>query len=133
MQLTSPDFKNNETLPAIFTCDGDGANPTLIIDGAPTAAKSLVLIVDDPDAPSGNFVHWIMWNIPADTKIIPQNKTPQYIPPCPPSGTHRYFFKIFALDTVLNLDSSADKSKLLVAMNGHVVDTAELIGLYKKK
>lgn len=141
MRITSPDFGNNQIIPASFTCDGEDINPSLVIEDIPKEAKSLVLIVDDPDAPMGTWVHWVVYDIPV-TNRISQNSIPgkqgindfrkkDYGGPCPPSGTHRYFFKIYALDTTLNLEEGISKEALEEAMQGHILDKAELIGLYK--
>lgn len=105
MIIKSPDFKNNQRIPSRFTCDGKDINPTLVFEDIPKNSKSLVLIVDDPDAPMGTWVHWTLWNIPKDTKIIEENSKPKgaiegitsfgkpgYGGPCPPNGVHRYFF-----------------------------------------
>ncbi|MCK9614114.1 MAG: YbhB/YbcL family Raf kinase inhibitor-like protein [Candidatus Omnitrophica bacterium] len=142
MKLTSPDFKNNEYLPKKFTCDGKAINPSLNIESIPDNAKSLALIVDDPDAPAGTFIHWIVFDIPVTNKIaentapgkqgITSSRTKEYVSPCPPSGTHRYFFKIYALDTMLNLKEGITKQELEAAMKGHIVAQAEMIGLYKR-
>ena len=143
MKITSPEFKNSQSIPAKFTCQGQGVNPALIITDIPPAAKSLVLFMDDPDAPSGNFVHWVVYDIPVIGRIQ-ENSVPgkqgsndaggiSYVSPCPPSGTHRYFFKIYALDKMFNLDEGLSKSSLESAMSGHILDQAELIGLYKKR
>lgn len=142
MKLTSPDFKNNEYIPKKFTCDGQGINPGLVIDGVPSQAKSLVLIVDDPDAPAGTFVHWVVFDIPVTGKIE-ENSIPgkqgvntagelNYVSPCPPSGTHRYFFKIYALDNFLNIAEGVTKQELEKAIKNYILDKAELIGLYKR-
>lgn len=142
MKLTSPDFKNNEYIPKKFTCDGQGINPGLVIDGVPSQAKSLVLIVDDPDAPAGTFVHWVVFDIPVTGKIE-ENSIPgkqgvntagelNYVSPCPPSGVHRYFFKIYALDNFLNIAEGVTKQKLEKAIKNYILDKAELIGLYKR-
>ena len=142
MKLTSPDFEPGKLIPKKFTCDGDDINPTLMIEGIPTETKSLALIVDDPDAPLGTWVHWVVYDIPVVSRIE-ENSIPgkqgindfgrnEYGGPCPPSGTHRYFFKIYALDTELALGEGVDKKALEEAMQGHIVDQAELIGLYKK-
>jgi Raf kinase inhibitor-like YbhB/YbcL family protein len=142
MKLTSPEFENNQFIPVKFTCEGEDANPALIIDGIPAQTKSLALIVDDPDAPIGTWVHWVVYDIPV-TPHIRENSLPgtqglnnlgqkTYHGPCPPSGTHRYFFKIYALDTRLDLPPGASKGELEKAMKGHIVDKTELIGLYKK-
>ncbi len=145
MRLTTPSFENNGTMPRDFTCDGRGVNPPLKISEVPAGTKSLALIVDDPDASSGDWVHWLLWNIsPGNTDIIedsiPLGATqgttsygkPGWGSPCPPNGTHRYFFKIYALDTEISLNSKAKKSDLLEAMNGHILERTELVGLYKR-
>lgn len=142
MKITSPEFESGKYMPAKFTCDGGDINPTLIIEGIPKEAKSLVLIVDDPDAPRGTWVHWVVYDIPIRERID-ENSVPgkqgmndsggrTYHGPCPPSGTHRYFFKIYALDNVLNLNEGIRKPDLEKAMQGHILDKAELIGLYKR-
>jgi Raf kinase inhibitor-like YbhB/YbcL family protein len=146
MQLQSSAFGNNQSIPAKYTCDDGNVNPPLQISEVPAAAKSLVLIVGDPDAASGNWSHWLVWNIDPTTREITENSVPigasegrtdsgkpGYDGPCPPSGTHRYFFILSALDTVLDLSSDADKTDLEKAMDGHTIDQATLIGLYAKK
>jgi len=144
MQIISPHFQNNTMIPKKFTCQGDDINPTLLIRGVPSATKSLALIVDDPDAPMGTWVHWVVFDVPATIMEIKENSVPGkqghtdsgkncYHGPCPPSGTHRYFHKIYALDTVLNLKEGITKKELEKAMEGHILDKAELIGLYKKE
>jgi len=140
MKLTSPDFKNKEKIPIRFTGDGEDINPNLIIENIPENAKSLVLIVDDPDCPGG-WNHWVVWNIKIINNIkensIPgiQGKTGwgtnRYKGPKPPSGTHRYFFRILALDAVLNLREGSIREELEEAMKGHILDKTELIGLYR--
>lgn len=145
MQITSSTFTNNKAIPKKYTCDGENVNPELNFSDISKEAKSLVLIMDDPDAPAGTWTHWTLWNIdPKTTKIgersIPSGATegttsfgkPGYGGPCPPSGTHRYFFKLFALDTILDLKSQADVSKLEKAIEGHRVGRAELVGLYSR-
>lgn len=142
MKLTSPDFKNNEFIPKKFSGEGQDINPALIIENAPEAARSLVLIVDDPDAPVGLWTHWVVYDIPVTTAMS-ENTIPgkqglntagnlNYHGPMPPSGTHRYFFKIFALDTELGLPEGARREAVEKAMRGHVLDKAEIIGLYKR-
>ena len=146
MRLESSAFENNSFIPSKYTCDGENVNPPLKISGVPQKAKSLVLIVDDPDAPRGTWVHWTVWNISSQTTEIAENSVPQgavegmtdfgkpgYGGPCPPSGTHRYFFKIYALDTNLNLGSSAQVRDLKKAIENHILDKAELIGLYSRR
>jgi len=116
-QITSPVFENNGFIPKKYTCDGVDINPQLLIANVPSETKSLALIVDDPDAPAGTWVHWVVWNISPQTHEIKENSVPNganqglndfrkrsYGGPCPPSGTHRYFFKLYALDTILTLD-----------------------------
>ena len=143
MKITSPEFQNNQLMPGKFTCDGEDINPALNIEGVPEGTKSLALIMDDPDAPMGTWVHWVVFDIPVISEIK-ENSVPgkqgnntagrkQYHGPCPPSGTHRYFFKIYALDTVLNLNEGITKSQLEKAMESHILDKAELIGLYKRR
>jgi len=143
MRITSPDFENNQFIPKKFTCQGEDVNPSLIIEGIPKETKSLALIMDDPDAPMGTWVHWVVFDIPVINRIE-ENSIPgkqgrnnfgreNYGGPCPPSGTHRYFFKVYALDTVLNLAEGISKGALEKAMQGHILDKAELIGLYKKQ
>ncbi|MFH1201898.1 MAG: YbhB/YbcL family Raf kinase inhibitor-like protein [Candidatus Omnitrophota bacterium] len=143
MKITSPEFEHNQSIPAKFTCQGEGINPTLVIEGVPEGAKSLALIMDDPDAPIGTWVHWVVFDMPILSRIE-ENSVPgklgatssgrrDYGGPCPPSGTHRYFFKIYALDALLNLKEGVTKGALEKAMAGHILDKAELIGLYKKR
>ena len=126
----------------LFTCQGDDVNPELIIEGLPDGVKTLALIVDDPDAPMGTWVHWVVYDIPVITKIE-ENSIPgkqggndfgrkNYGGPCPPSGTHRYFFKLYALDTLLDLPEGINKEDLEGVIQGHILDKTELVGLYKK-
>ncbi len=144
MKITSPDFTNMGKLPSRASCDGEGVNPALQIFDVPANAKSLVLIVDDPDAPRGIFTHWLVWNINPQTKTIAQNSVPDgatqgtnsggsigYFPACPPSGTHRYIFTIYAIDAILDLSSSATADILKRALEGHILDQAQIIGLYR--
>lgn len=142
MKLTSPDFQNNEIIPSKFTCNGENISPELQINDIPKNAKSLALIMDDPDAPAGTWIHWVVWNIPITNTIkedsslgregITSFRTKGYGGPCPPSGTHRYFFKLFALDTTLNLLDSTTAKDLENGMKGHIIAKAELIGKYSK-
>jgi len=142
MNLTSPDFKDNGFMPKKFTCQGDNLSPTLLIESVPEQAERLALIVDDPDAPVDTWVHWVVYNIPALSRIeeaavpgpqcINDFGKKEYGGPCPPSGTHRYFFKLYALDSELRLEPDAKKADLLGAMRGHILAKAELVGLYKK-
>lgn len=145
MEIKSSAFKNNERIPSKYTCDSDNVNPPLEITNIPSNAKSLVLVVDDPDAPSGTWVHWAVWNIPL-TNTIDENSVPKgamqgendfgnnnYGGMCPPPGKeHRYFFKIYALDTTLNLPASSKKPDVESSMRNHILDKAELIGIYSK-
>ncbi len=146
MNITSPAFDNSGAVPSEYTCDGANVNPPLVMSGVPTAAKSLALIVDDPDAPRGTWVHWTLWNIDPQTTEIKEHSVPPgaiegvtsfgkpgYGGPCPPSGTHHYHFKLYALDTQMALDASADKARLEAAISGHVIAFHELIGLYARK
>ncbi len=145
MKISSESFQDGGYIPPKFTADGEKINPRLLIEGVPQTAKSLALIVDDPDAPSGTFIHWTVWNISPAVAEIAENSVPAqavqgitsdgepgYVPPAPPNGTHRYFFKIYALDTELDLDESARISDLISAMEGHTIDKAELVGLYSR-
>ena len=145
MQLTSSAFENNQSIPTKYTCDADDINPPLLISDAPKDAQSLVLIVDDPDAPAGDWVHWTLWNINPTTTEIPKNSTPDgategmtdfgrtgWGGPCPHSGTHHYQFKLYALDTMLNLQPSAKKKEVELAMDWHILEQTQLIGLYER-
>jgi len=145
MTVTSLVFKQNEMIPKQYSCDGENINPPLTIVNVPDNVKSLVLIVDDPDAPSGVWTHWLVWNIDPKTTDIKENSAPanaevgkndfgklEYGGPCPPAGTHRYFFKVYALDTVLNLSQGANRSQLDQIMKGHIIDKGELMGKYSK-
>lgn len=146
MKILSPAFEANQIIPSKYTCDGENVNPPLQISDVPVNAKSLVLISDDPDAPMGTWVHWIVWNIAPDTKEIAEDSVPSgategitsfgskgYGGPCPPSGTHRYFFKLYALDKMLDLPPSAKISDVEKAMAEHILDKSEIVGLYKKR
>lgn len=153
LKIESTAFIHDQLIPPRYTCDGEDAAPTITISGVPENAKSLALIMDDPDAPRGTWVHWTMWNIDPKTTEIVSGKAPVgavqgfalsavegmtsfgkpgYGGPCPPSGTHRYFFKPYALDTILELEPSADKAALEEAMTGNVLTSAEIIGLYSR-
>ncbi len=145
MKITSSAFQEGGNIPSKFTCDGSDTSPPLQITGVPAEAKSLVLIADDPDAPSGLFTHWLIWNIPPQTNSIAEGGAPKgvqgtndfgksgYRGPCPPPGTHRYSFKIFALDRELELRSSAKRSQVDATMKGHVIAQGELVGRYAKR
>ena len=143
MNLTSSAFLHNGQMPSEYTCDGSDLSPPLSITDIPKNSKSLVLICDDPDAPVGTWDHWVVFNIPASAKEIPKGTEPQgtagknswgrtgYGGPCPPSGTHRYFFKLYALDATLNLPPGSTKKQIEAAMQGHILAKVELMGLYK--
>jgi Raf kinase inhibitor-like YbhB/YbcL family protein len=146
MTITSPAFSAGGEIPAKFTCNGQSTSPELRITGTPPGAKSLVLIADDPDAPGGVFTHWLVWNINPQTTRWAENSVPAgalqgmndfskkgYGPPCPPSGTHRYIFKIFALDRPLELKAGARRADVEDAIRGHILAQGELIGLYTHK
>ena len=152
MKITSPAFKHMGEIPQKYTCDGQDLSPPLKWEGVPEEARSLALIVDDPDAPDPNaprmtWVHWVLYNIPPSTKGLKEgiSELPHgtmegkndwgrtgYGGPCPPIGRHRYFFKLYALDTVLPDLGHPTKKELLKAMEGHILQKAELIGTYKR-
>jgi Raf kinase inhibitor-like YbhB/YbcL family protein len=146
MKLSSPDFKESEKIPERFTCEGKDISPTLEIEGVSKEAKSLVVIVDDRDAPGGNFTHWLMWNVLPNLTEIVGNKPPshavqgvndfgknKYSGPCPPSGIHRYFFKLYALDTTLALPPTSKRNVVDAAIKGHIIADATLMGTYLRK
>jgi len=151
LQLKSSDFAPGADIPKQFTCDGADMSPTLAWNDPPPATQSFALIADDPDAPIGTFVHWVLYNLPATLRALPQNfpKTEQaadgslhgkndfdkigYNGPCPPKGKpHRYFFKLYALDTKLNLKSGASKKDVVRAMQGHILAQGEYMGRYSR-
>lgn len=150
MKLKSSAFENGELIPRQYSCDGDDISPALSWENAPEETNSLALIVDDPDAPMGTWVHWVIFNIPPEVTSI-KEKVPRekelengavqgtndfkkigYGGPCPPGGTHRYFFKLYALDTTLTLKQGSSKDQLLEAMESHVLAEAELMGKYQR-
>jgi Raf kinase inhibitor-like YbhB/YbcL family protein len=146
MNLLSPDFSEGDNIPERFTCDGEDVNPTLKISGVSPATKSLVLIVDDPDAPRGTFTHWLVWNLRPDLTEIKASGSPsgamqgmndfgtsKYGGPCPPSGVHRYYFKLYALDTMLQLPTNSKRQAIDFAIKDHIVDEATLMGRYTRK
>jgi len=143
LRVSSPIFQNNQFIPPKYTCDGDDVNPSLRIEGIPREAQALVLIVDDPDAPMGTWDHWVVWNIPP-VERIEENSVPgiqgmndfnkhSYGGPCPPSGTHRYFFKVYALDMKLNLDPNSRRKDVEKAMKGHILAEGKIVGLYRRR
>ncbi len=150
MYLESPAFKNNENIPAIYTCDGESISPPLVMSGVPERTKSIALLVHDPDVPKdlkpdGMYDHWVLYNIPPQALIIPENdpsigtagkngsgKT-SYTGPCPPDKEHRYFFKAYALDAELAFPTPPTRAEVEEAMKGHIIAEAELMGKYNKK
>lgn len=145
MQLTSSAFPNDGLIPSKYTCDGEDINPPLHISDAPAGTKSFVLIVDDPDAPAGDWVHWTVWNIAPETLDIGEDSIPVgatlgmtdfastgWGGPCPPSGTHRYQFKLYALNTTLEIGVESNKSDIEKAMQDHILDKTLLVGRYQR-
>ena len=143
LSVSSPAFHEGGMIPVKYTCGGAGISPALEIGKIPAGAKSLALIVHDPDAPTpGGYTHWVMWNIPTDGKI-PENykgavqglngmKQNGYKGMCPPSGVHNYHFRVYALNTKLTIDKNTDKEGLEGAMRGHIIGSGELVGQYQK-
>jgi Raf kinase inhibitor-like YbhB/YbcL family protein len=143
MNISAPAFAPGKAIPAQYAYKGQNISPELRIGNVPANARSLVLIVDDPDAPVGLWTHWLVWNLPATTTSIPESKLPpgamqgknsfgnvRYDGPAPPSGTHRYFFHLYALDTMLSLPAGSGRDALEQAMNGHIVGSGETFGIY---
>ncbi len=151
IKVSSPAFQEGGMIPERYTCDGDDISPPLNWEAVPEGTKSMALIVDDPDAPGGTFVHWVLYDLPADLDGLPENLPPGkgfpiggaeginstnktgYEGPCPPRGTHRYFFKVYALDEKLNLPAGETKDRLLEAMEGHILGQGRLMGRYKRQ
>lgn len=151
MELKSLVFDAGGSIPKKYTCDGPDLSPPLIWNTVPDRTQSLALICDDPDAPMGVWVHWVIFNLPADARDLPEGVPPQkmlpngakqgindfrrigYGGPCPPSGEHRYFFKLFALDAKLDLEAGAKKADLLKAMEGHILSESKLMGKYRRR
>lgn len=151
IEVTSPAFGEGESMPATYTADGEDISPPLEWTGVPEGAKSIALINDDPDAPVGTWVHWVLYNIPPDVTSLEENMPPDetlangarqgttdfgrigYGGPAPPSGTHRYFFKVYALDTMLDLPTGATKRQVGDAMQGHVLAEGQLMGKYSRR
>lgn len=151
MEIKSSAFREGETIPSKYTCDDINVSPALEWSSVPGGTKTFALICDDPDAPSGTYVHWVLFNIPASVKFLPENfpKTETsgngsiqgkndfgkfgYGGPCPPSGVHRYYFKLYALDSELDLKAGISKKDLLKAMQGHILGESQLMGRYKRK
>lgn len=150
LSITSPAFSQGAPIPIQYSCKGRDISPPLTWSDPPAATKSFALIVDDPDAPVGTWVHWVLYNIPPTAHGLPEATPTEaaltdgsqngrtsagsagYHGPCPPSGTHRYFFKLYALDSMLSLPSSTDKAGLLNAMQGHILGQGELMGTFSK-
>lgn len=146
MRITSPAFSHNQTIPNKYTCDGEDINPPLVFQDVPEEAQSLVLIVEDPDAPGKVWVHWVVFNISPHAKGIGEDSVPEgsiegvtdfghagYGGPCPPSGPHRYFFRLYALDTILDANEDITKQELEQMIEPHIVEKAELLGLYTRE
>ncbi len=151
IKVESPAFEEGGMIPTKYTCDGQNISPPLTWDSIPDGTKSLALISDDPDAPMGTWVHWVLFNMPPNTKELRENIPAKrildngakqgitdfrkigYGGPCPPSGTHRYYFKLYALDTEIHLDAGITKEQLLDAMEGHILAEGQLMGKYKRK
>lgn len=145
MEIISPAFVDGGVIPQEFTCDGKNVSPPLSITRVPEEAKSLVLIVDDVDAPMGVFTHWLVFDLYPGITRLGSGCSPEgtqgtnsfgkedYGGPCPNSGTHRYYFRLYALDSLLKLPWRTDRGRLEAAMKGHVLDSAELVGTYSKK
>lgn len=149
-QVTSPAFDHEGPIPTQYTCDGEDISPPLEWTTPPAGTATLALIADDPDAPGGTWVHWVLYNIPAQTNGLPEGvpggpeladgsrhginsgRKTAYSGPCPPGGTHRYYFKLYALDTTLELDAGVTKTDVLEAMEGHVLAAAEWMGMYAR-
>ena len=150
IELTSPAFSEGEMIPTRYTCDGEDISPPLAWSGVPETAQSLVLICDDPDAPVGTWDHWVLFNIPADASGLPEAVANEptlesgavhgknswgrsgYGGPCPPGGTHRYYFYLYALDSRLPLETGSTKAQLLQAVEGHILDQGQLMGRYQR-
>jgi len=142
LTISSTAFPHEGNIPSKYTCEGEGINPSLRIDGIPENTVTLALIMEDPDAPRGTFDHWLMWNISPDNQIM-ENSVPGisgtngagktgYHGPCPPSGTHRYYFHLFALDAALDLEAGSDKKTLQVAMKPHILAKGSIMGRYQR-
>ncbi|RWZ79605.1 MAG: YbhB/YbcL family Raf kinase inhibitor-like protein [Candidatus Chaera renei] len=144
MKLLSPAFADGQAIPARYSCEGADVNPALIIENVPAGTQSLALIMDDPDAPSGTFTHWAMFNLDPATSLIAENNPPKaargqnsaeepgYIGPCPPSGRHRYIFTVYALDRALDLPDGVTADRLRSAMADRTIEQARLTGTYQK-
>jgi Raf kinase inhibitor-like YbhB/YbcL family protein len=144
MQIKSTSFVDGQTIPTTFTCSGSGVSPVLVISDVPENAKSLVLIMHDPDAVSGDFIHWLVWNIDPKTKVINEDEIPTgatvganclgktgYVAPCPPrgSGTHRYIFELLALDSTLQLPKDATCKLVRYHIKNHLIEETSITGM----
>lgn len=150
IQLNSSVFENEGMIPSKYSCDGEDISPPLSWPSVPERTQTIALIADDPDAPMGTFVHWVLFNLPADVQELPEDvpsekkldngalqgtndfKKIGYGGPCPPGGTHRYYFKIYALDTEIDLEAGATKKDLINAMEGHILAQGQLMGKYQR-
>jgi len=151
IKVSSTAFKDGGTIPQQYTCDGDNSSPPLSWEAVPEGTRSIALIMDDPDAPGGTFVHWVLYDLPADLEGLPEglprdktfpvggeqgvNSTNEigYLGPCPPSGTHRYFFRVYALDEKMNLPAGETEDRLLNAMVGHILGQGQIMGRYQRQ
>jgi hypothetical protein len=145
LKITSPAFQNDGFIPREYTCDGKDINPPLVIEDCPIGTQSIAVICDDPDSMAGIWVHWVLWDIDPNVKEIDENTVPaeaiegindfkkrRYGGPCPHTGTHRYFFKVYALDTMLGISPDSQKADLEKAMKGHILAQGQVVGLYKR-
>jgi Raf kinase inhibitor-like YbhB/YbcL family protein len=150
MVIVSPSIKSGEMIPSVHTCDGEDTSPALQWSDPPAGTKSFALISDDPDAPGGNWVHWVIWNIPAAARALPENLPKKgalpdgtrqgtndfgrigYGGPCPPSGTHRYYFHLYALDAAVEVPEASGKAQLERAIKPHILSEAELMAKYQR-
>lgn len=143
LEITSQAFKHRESIPVKYTCEGEEVNPSLVVRSVPLKTESLALVMSDPDAPGGTWIHWVMWNLNPNGHKISENSAPGvegknsagqigYQGPCPPSGTHRYIFEVFALDSKIDLEEGAIKDELEKAIKGRILASGSLTGLYEK-
>ncbi len=145
MKIKSPAFSENQLMPPTYACDGENISPPLEISDVPENSVSLALVMDDPDAPHGTFTHWLIWDIPPQTQEISENSVPEtalqgtndggqigYMGPCPPGGTHRYFFKLFALNRKLNLSPNIKRQEFEREMTNSIIAKSEYVGLYTR-
>jgi hypothetical protein len=145
MEIRNHEFEHGDKIPVRHTCDGAGVSPALLFHEVPDEAGTLALIMDDPDAPGGIFTHWLIWNMPPSIHQVSEGTRPEgivgkndfgdvgYGPPCPPEGTHRYHFRLYALDDEIDLHKGASRKDVLEAMEGHIIEEAELVGKYTRR